>query len=112
MGNCNCNKKICPMSFGLALGLTLFLGYFIWIMWIIYYGPSAMMVAAHMPVPTLEGGLVHAFWAFLKGFVFGFFVALFYDFISCCCKSKWCCKKECACCACAAIGNKPETLVK
>lgn len=108
-GGCN-SKKLCPVSFGLALGLTLGLGFFIWTLWIIYYGPSAMMVANHMPVPTLGGGAVHAFWALLKGFVFGFFVALFYDLISCCCKNKFCCKKSDSTCGCCA--SKPEVMGK
>lgn len=103
-GNC-CSKKICPVSFGLALGLTLALGYLFWALWVIFYGPSAMMVAAHMPVPTLTVGLISAFWALVKGFIFGFFVALFYDLISCCCKSKWCCGKDATCCTPA---NKSE----
>jgi len=102
-GNC-CNKKLCPVSFGLALGLVLGLGYFIWALWVIYYGPSAMMIAAHMPVPTVTGGAIHAFWALVKGFVAGFFLILFYDWISCCCNNKWCCKKDDSCCS----GNKPE----
>jgi len=105
MCGCGSSKKLCPVSFGLALGLTLGLGYFLWVLWMIYYGPSAMMVMAHMPMPTLGQGAVHAGWAFLKGFVFGFFVALFYDFISCCCKNKMCCKKsDDACCP----GSKPD----
>jgi hypothetical protein len=104
-GNCSCGKKICPVSLGLALGITCFLGYAIWVVWVIYYGPSAMMIAANIPVPTWETGFIHAFWAFVKGLVFGFFLALFYDFISCCCKSRWCCKKsEGSCC----IENKPQ----
>jgi hypothetical protein len=94
----SCGKKICPVSFGLAIGLVCFFGAVIWMLWVMYYGPSAMMLAANMPIPTWHDGLIHALWAFAKGLVFGFFVALFYDFISCCCKSKMCCKKSDACC--------------
>ena len=105
---CGCNgKKLCPVSFGLALGLVCALGYFAWVLWVIYYGPSAMMLASHMPVPTLGSGAVHALWALLKGFIFGFFVALFYDCISGCCKNKMCCKKSNCECGCCAQGSKP-----
>jgi len=55
------------------------------------YGMPPMMVAMHMPEPTLAKGFVHALLALLKGFLFGFFVALFYDLISCCFA---CCKKS------------------
>ncbi|VVC75117.1 hypothetical protein AQUSIP_03930 [Aquicella siphonis] len=98
-GKCGCNK-LCPFSFGLAVGLTFGLGVFFWSLWAMYMGASPMMVEYHIPVPTLKDGTIHALWGLLKGFIFGFFIALFYDFISCCCKMKWCCKKSgCACCA-------------
>jgi len=85
------SKKICPMSFGLAVGIVSFFAVLIWSLWIINYGMPPMMVAMHMPEPTLAKGFEHALLALLKGFLFGFFVALFYDLISC-----WfaCCKKS------------------
>ncbi len=85
-------KKLCPMSFGVAVGIVSFFAVFIWSLWVIRYGMSPMMSEMHMPVPTLSSGFVHALLALIKGFLFGFFVALIYDFCVCC---KACCKKSC-----------------
>ncbi|MBX3709856.1 MAG: hypothetical protein KIT56_04670 [Gammaproteobacteria bacterium] len=101
---CGC-MKLCPVSLGLALGLACGLGVFLWSIWVMYFGVTPMMAEYHIPVLSLKEGTIHALWAFLKGFVFGFFVALFYDLISCCCKSKWCCKKGCEC---GSGKDKPE----
>lgn len=93
---CGCNKKICPGSFGLAVGLVCGLAMLFEALWAIYYGPSAMMLQLHIPVPTIDVAAIHALWGLVKGFLFGFFVALFYNLISCCCRSK--CKSNSACC--------------
>lgn len=97
-GNC-CRTKLCPFSLGLGIGLTCGLAIFLWSLWLLYAGPTPMMAEYHISVSSVWEGVVLALWGLLKGFIFGFFVALFYDLISCCCKSKWCCKSECACCA-------------
>lgn len=76
--------KLCPLSFGLAVGLVCFLAVLIWTAWVISYGMPPMMVAMHVPTPTLSSGFAHALLGLLKGFLFGFFVALFYDLIICC----------------------------
>lgn len=105
MGGGKCRSKLCPMSFGLALGLAAGLAYFFCMLWAVYYGPTAMMTQYNIPVPTIAEASVHALWTLLKGFVFGFFVALFYDIISCCCKKRCC---RCACCDNNNCGNKTE----
>jgi len=106
-GKCG-SKVICPVSFGLALGLTAGLATFLWAAWTIFYGPTAMMVNFHIPVPTWYDGTMHSLWALLKGFVFGFFVALFYDLIACCCKMR-CCKQSTACTStCSSPESKPD----
>jgi len=105
-GKCGC-MKLCPVSFGLALGLVCGLAIFIWTVWIMYYGVSPVMAQYQVPLPTLKDAVVHALWGLLKGFVFGFFVALFYDLIACCGR-KWCCKKSGSTCACCASQDKPE----
>lgn len=89
MMNNDCNKggkaaKLCPVSFGLAVGLVSFFAVLIWTAWVMTYGMPPMMVDMHVPAPTLHSGFVHALLALLKGFLFGFFVALFYDLIHCC----------------------------
>lgn len=89
-GYYNAKKKgICPISFGLAFGITCAFGVFIWSVWLMKYGVPPMLVG-HMPEPTFTLTSVQAFWAFFQGFFFGLFVALFYDlFIWCkCCRKK------------------------
>lgn len=91
-------KKICPVSFGLAVGVVSFFAVFFATLWAMHYGLTPMQTAMHFPDPTLQGGLVDALLALIKGFVFGFFVALFYDIFACCMA---CCRKsdeKCACC--------------
>jgi hypothetical protein len=96
-GKCR-SGKLCPVSFGLALGIVAGLAVFIESLWVMYYGMPPMMVQLHLPVPTLEGATMHALKTLLKGFVFGFFIALFYDLISCCCKKcRWCKKSDEVC---------------
>lgn len=75
--------KICPISFGLAVGIVSFFAVLIWTLWVINHGMTPMMMAMHIPAPTLSLGFSHALLALLKGFIFGFFVALFYDLIAC-----------------------------
>lgn len=74
--------KLCPLSFGLAVGAVSFFSVLIWTVWAMHYGMPAMMVH-HMPTLTLSNGFVHALYGLMKGFVFGFFVALFYDLFVC-----------------------------
>ncbi len=76
--------KLCPVSLGLAIGIVSFFAVLIWSLWVMSYGMSPMMVALHIPTPTLGSGFAHALLALLKGFIFGFFVALIYDLIACC----------------------------
>lgn len=83
-------SKLCPVSFGLAVGIVAFFAVFIWSLWVISYGMPPMLVAMHVPAPTLGIAFVHALLALLKGFIFGFFVALFYDLIAKCISCKKC----------------------
>lgn len=88
------SAMLCPFSLGLAVGLVAFFAVLFWSLWVMQYGvPPAM--ASHMPsVPSLSESFVRALGALLKGFLFGFFVALFYDLIGCCLK-KCCSKSKC-----------------
>ncbi len=92
---CGCSSKrmgLCPISFGLALGLTSFLAILTVVLIAIHYGtPTPMMDMMHMAVPTFKTGLIHAGYGFVKGFIFGFVLALIYDLIIKICK---CCKKK------------------
>jgi hypothetical protein len=101
-GNSGDKKKgLCPVSFGLALGITFALSMFIWSMYMMYRGLPPEMMQRGYDI-TWGDILKHTFWALVQGFVFGFFVALFYDLISCLCRCR-CCKTACACACC---GNK------
>jgi hypothetical protein len=62
------------------------------------YGPSPMMEQLHISVPTFKDAVVHSLWVFLKGLIFGFFLALFYDFFACVFAK--CCKKSDGRCCC------------
>lgn len=89
-------KKLCPVSLGLAVGLVGFFAVLLWSLWVVIYGFTPAVMAMHLPITTLSQGFVVALLALLKGFLFGFFVALLYDVISCCVK----CKKSCEKCGC------------
>lgn len=91
-------KKLCPVSFGLAVGVVSFFAILFWSLWAMHYGMPPMMAAMHMPMPTLAGAFGHALLALIKGFVFGFFVALFYDVFACC----FACRKADEKCECGA----------
>lgn len=85
--------KLCPVSFGLAVGIVTFFAVLLWSLWIVLYGMPPEMAAMHIPVPTVGMAFLHALYGLIKGFIFGFFVALLYDLISgCCCKCK-CCRR-------------------
>jgi len=94
--------KLCPISLGLAIGLVSGLAMFIWALWLMYFGASPMMAEYNLPVPTFKAALILLLAGFAKGFLFGFFVALFYDCIICWCKNAGycsvCSKGNCSCC--------------
>lgn len=95
---CNMGRGgFCPVTLGLALGLTCALSVLFLSIWAMCCGLPAGMEAQLMhPVATTwpEAGS-RAVWALVKGFAGGFIFALIYDLI-CCCKAK-CCGK-CSCC--------------
>lgn len=100
-GKCGSGKgMLCPVSLGLALGITSGLAFLLWSAWVMYYGDAAVADMHRMVVASWGAALTHSLMVFVKGFVFGFFLALFYDLFHCCMKK--CCKKDdssCACCA-------------
>lgn len=91
-------SPLCPLSLGIAIGVTSALAVLVWTVWVITQGMPPSMAAANIPMPTFETGAVHAFWALIKGFVFGFVVAFIYDL--CLCIGKSFCKKDGSTCAC------------
>lgn len=114
VGKCGCTK-LCSFSFGLALGLACGLTVFIGSLWVMHYGLTPMMEQYHFALPTFNDAVIFGLWALLKGFIFGFFVALFYNLLTCthrCCKkssdaAKCVCGCGCTTCKCG-IGEKIE----
>lgn len=110
---CGCGKKgkgLCPVSLGLALGITSALAVLIGSIWIMYYGMPAIMVANHIPMPTWSSSLLFTLIMLVKGFIFGFVLALFYDLFACCCKSKCCRSDEKCACGCECCGPKTKPM--
>lgn len=78
-------SKLCPMSLGLALGLTSALAAFLMASWAIYQGVPPDMLAQHpdlVPMTWADAGWL-TLWTFIKGLIFGFILALIYDLITC-----------------------------
>jgi hypothetical protein len=88
--------KLCPMSFGAALGITNALGLFVLGILAMYWGIGLPMVSGissvyHGFAPTWIGSIYGALWGLLDGFIFGVVAALIYDCSVCCCR---CCRKK------------------
>jgi hypothetical protein len=93
---CSNGKGFCPVTFGLALGLTCFIFVIICSAWMLWFGvPHMFQGMEYMKVADWSQAGMFAVCALIKGFLFGFVFALIYDLIKCC-KSK-CCGK-CSCC--------------
>lgn len=95
MFHSSCGSKgscFCPFSFGFALGLTGAIMMLLWTAWVMYSGAPAGM-GDHMVPVSWSVGLMHAFWIFVKGFVFGAVFAYIYNGVSCYFKAK-CDKKD------------------
>lgn len=89
-------KCFCPVSFGLALGLTGAVMMMLWYSWMMYQGVPAGMEGQMMMPDSWGAAFVHAFWVFVKGFVFGFIFAFFYNMIASRCMRMFCRSKgEC-----------------
>lgn len=99
-GQSGCDSKrkgLCPLSFGLALAITVFLFMFITSVWLMYHGAPIGMGGLRGLTMTWGDIFVHSSFGALKGFVFGLLLALIYDGIMCCCKAM-CCKSSCCNC--------------
>ena len=91
-GKCGKCMRLRPISLGLALGITAALAVLIGSVWVMYYGAPPMMEQLHIPVPTFGEAVINSLWVLLKGFIFGLFLALFYDLFAC--LFAMCCKKS------------------
>jgi hypothetical protein len=92
-GKCSNCKGFCPITLGLAFGITcgIFMIFYAWAaMW---FGWGTAIVDQYSSVyygfgPTIVGGLIGGLWGLLKGFVFGVIFAILYNLFTHC---KKCC---------------------
>ncbi len=113
-GKCKPCSGLCPLSFGLAWGITfaLIMAVIAWVGWLTGYGSMLIEQTSNFYSgydSSFVGGLWGALWAFIEGFVMGFLIALFYDCISKCFAKSACgclksggscgCGPECKCCS-------------
>lgn len=107
--------RLCPLSFGVALGVTSGLAFLLWSIWLMYYGLPPQLVASGVVI-TWGDAITHSLAALVKGFIFGFVVALLYDLITCACRCK-CCKRDnnaacgCGCKCCSPDKNEGPKVV-
>jgi hypothetical protein len=80
---CGCGK-LSPVSFGVALGLTIFFAMFICDLWMMQYGIPPEKAKFIVAPITLGGAFIHALLGLFQGTIFGIFVAIFYDLLACC----------------------------
>lgn len=96
-GKCKSCAPFCPVTFGLALGLTGAVISFVMVVYMMFYGVPAGMEG--MVDPSMSGALVKAGWMLVKGFVFGFVFACMYNLV--CHWKRKCCGSSCdASCTC------------
>lgn len=103
--------KLCPVSLGIAVGLTAMLCMWIMMMWGAHIdGGAASAYMQHVKTATETMPLWQVYlYVFLKGFFGGFFVALFYDLCRCLCYKT--CKKsseQCGTCNCGCSCCGPK----
>jgi hypothetical protein len=117
-GKCmrNYKKGLCPVSFGVAMGVIsgLYMAVLAWAGWI--WGFGLILVDQYSAVyyglaPTFMGGVIGGFWGLIDGFIFGFVLAFIYNLCLHCCKSCKCCKTagECRCSSCCSAEGKPRS---
>lgn len=77
---------ICPVSFGLALGIVtgLVMLIFGWMGWLWGYGTSLIDMSATVHYGynyTFIGGIMGGVWGLVEGFIFGFVFGWIYNFL-------------------------------
>jgi hypothetical protein len=102
-GKCKCGR-ICPVSLGLALGITCVLS-MVFMVVVVMLGLASPEMAVLKTDMTWSVALMHLLRALIGGFVFGFVLALIYD---CCvsCMAKCCSKSNGGACGCGPSEKK------
>lgn len=83
---CKC-MRLGPFSLGSSLGILSALGVLLWGLWMMMHGVQGNMsmadqLASHQSMAIIW---VPAIWSLITGFIFGFFLALLYNFFMYCC---------------------------
>jgi hypothetical protein len=83
--------KLGKLAFGLALGTVWGLSLFVVGLLGTFCDYGVSFVSAFGKVylgfePTVLGAFIGLLWGFFDFFIFGFLIALFYNWFSCCCK--------------------------
>lgn len=110
-------RGLCPLSFGAALGITVFLAMLCWFTWMMIQGVPEMVGPNRVVAVTWGSAFAYAFLGLIKGFFFGLVLALLYDLFVCCCKMG-CCRKDgmagggkCGCgCGCSCCNGGVKTV--
>lgn len=93
----------CPLSLGLALGLTTALAVFGVTVWMMQKGVPPLLASQLVAPITWSDISIFSLVGFVKGFIFGLVLALFYDlFIG---MKHMCCRKKCGGSACNCEGG-------
>ncbi|MBA3661654.1 MAG: hypothetical protein H0W64_08000 [Gammaproteobacteria bacterium] len=87
---------LCPLSLGLALGITLALSFFCGAVWMLYHGVPPLFATQITTPFTWPDVFVFTLIGLVKGFIFGVVLALFYDLFYCMTSSR-CRKGGCEC---------------
>jgi len=99
LGKCGngSGRTLCPVSLGLAVGITATLALILWVAWAMYQGEADISWSATA---------LKALAVFVKSFLFGFVVAAIYDCIVSRCKCVCCKCKDGSCACCNGKGSK------
>lgn len=91
---CGCGK-LSPVSFGVAIGLTIFFAMFICDLWMMQYGIPPEKAKFIVAPITLGSAFLHSLLGLFQGIILGIFIAIFYDLLLCCGASG---RQHCGCC--------------
>lgn len=84
-GKCKC-MCLGPFSLGLALGVLSGLATLLIGLWALKFGlPTNVATQMGMAIPTsMSAAWTESLWSLITGFIFGFFLAIFYNIFACC----------------------------
>ncbi len=95
---CGCKTFLCPVSLGLAVGITSGLGMMLFAWMAAYNGHGMAMMDQYATLYTgygasFGGGVVGAIWGLMSGFICGAVIGLIYNCVHKMCMSR--CESSC-----------------